>query len=305
VNVDPRWRPTPTASRSPDDARLPRRPRRRRRAPRRPRGPMESPDPLTYASTFGRIWFHDGRPLTSADCGTPSRDPRRRESVPHRGLSAPCRDRDPRRADGRLRLSEPFAPFLSTMARASSRREARRAATRARGAGPYRIDDLSPDGEAVFRHTTGITAGPPAIRAVTSSSLPDSNVRFLELKMGSVNFRAERRRPDLLPAASLPGRLVVEEGPGERHLPRIQSARPCTVRREGAARDRPRDRPGDDRPDDLEGARRPRLLDPPPGRGRTIRIFPRCRFDPYGRGDSSTTPGYPIPTARALSPASG
>jgi len=82
------------------------------------------------------------------------------------------------------------------------------------GAGPYKIDDLSPDGEAVFSAYDGYYGGPPAIRAVTVKFVPDSNVRFLELKMGSVNFTLNGVDPDLLPAASMPGRLVVEEGPG-------------------------------------------------------------------------------------------
>jgi peptide/nickel transport system substrate-binding protein len=82
------------------------------------------------------------------------------------------------------------------------------------GAGPYRIDALSPDGEAVLSAFDGYFGGPPAIRSVTVKFVPDSNVRFLELKMGSVNFTLNGVDPDLLPAAEQGRRLVVEEGTG-------------------------------------------------------------------------------------------
>src|SRR4030042_1535676 len=75
------------------------------------------------------------------------------------------------------------------------------------GAGPYKIDDLSPDGEAVLSAYDRYYGGPPAIRAVTVKFVPDSNMRFLELKMGSGNFTPHGVDPDLLPAASLPGPL--------------------------------------------------------------------------------------------------
>ena len=44
--------------------------------------------------------------------------------------------------------------------------------------------------------------------------LPDDNVRFLELKKGSVNFVLNGVDPHLLPAVLENGRLVMEEAPG-------------------------------------------------------------------------------------------
>jgi len=178
----------------------------------------ESPDPLTYVFHLRPgLRFHDGRPLTSADVRysfTWILDAANRS--PHRGLYrhlAAIETPDPRTVV--FRLSEPFAPFLSTMVRgivpAGSPAHGYAPPV---GAGPYRIDDLSPDGEAVLSAYGGYYGGPPAIRSVTVKFVPDSNVRFLELKMGSVNFTLNGVDPDLLPAASLPGRLVVEEGPG-------------------------------------------------------------------------------------------
>jgi peptide/nickel transport system substrate-binding protein len=199
----------------------------------------ESPDPLTYIfhlramATDGQVprqagmprvpeprpglRFHDGRPLTSADVRYTFAwilDAANRS--PHRGLYrhlAAIETPDPRTVV--FRLSEPFAPFLSTMVRGivPAGSPARGYAPPV-GAGPYKIDDLSPDGEAVLSAYDGYYGGPPAIRAVTVKFVPDSNVRFLELKMGSVNFSLNGVDPDLLPAAEQARRLVVEEGPG-------------------------------------------------------------------------------------------
>jgi peptide/nickel transport system substrate-binding protein len=178
----------------------------------------ESPDPRTYVFHLrAGLRFHDGRPVTSADVRYTFAwilDAANRS--PHRGLYrhlASIETPDARTVV--FRLSEPFAPFLSTMVRGIvPAGSPARGYVPPAGAGPYRIDDLSPDGEAVLSAYDGYYGGPPAIRSVTVKFLPDSNVRFLELRMGSVNFALNGVDPDLLPAASLPGRLVVEEGPG-------------------------------------------------------------------------------------------
>jgi peptide/nickel transport system substrate-binding protein len=49
---------------------------------------------------------------------------------------------------------------------------------------------------------------------VTVKFIPDSNVRFLELKKGSVNFVLNGVDPDLLPSALKNPNLVMEEAPG-------------------------------------------------------------------------------------------
>jgi len=178
----------------------------------------ESPDPLTHVFHLRTgVRFHDGRPLTSADARYTFEwilDPANRS--PHRALYrhvAEIGTPDPRTVV--FRLSEPFAPFLSTMVRGIvPAGSPARGYTPPAGAGPYRIDDVSPDGEAVLSAFDGYYAGPPAIRAVTVKFVPDSNVRFLELKAGSVNFALNGVDPDLLPAAGASGRLAVEEAPG-------------------------------------------------------------------------------------------
>ncbi len=178
----------------------------------------ETPDPLTYVFTLRPgARFHDGRPLASADVKFTFDwvlDPANRS--PHRAIYRYVRSIET--PDARtvvFRLSEPFAPFLSTMARGIVPAGSRAGGyTPPAGAGPYRIDDVSPDGAAELSAFDGCLDGPPAIRRVTVKFLPDSNVRFLELRTGSVNFALNGVDPDMLAAAGKTGRLAVEEAAG-------------------------------------------------------------------------------------------
>ena len=178
----------------------------------------ESPDPLKYVFTLrSGARFHDGRPLTSADVKFTFDwvlDPANRS--PHRAMYRHVRSIDA--PDARtvvFRLSEPFAPFLSTMVRGIVPAGSRAGGyAPPAGAGPYRIDDVSPDGAAELSAFDGCLDGPPAIRRVTVKFIPDSNVRFLELRMGSVNFALNGVDPDMLAAAEKTGRLAVEEAAG-------------------------------------------------------------------------------------------
>lgn len=178
----------------------------------------ETPDPLTYVFALRPgTRFHDGRPLTSADVKYTFDwilDPANRS--PHRATYRHLREiGTPDARTVVFRLSEPFAPFLSTMARGIVPAGSPAGGyTPPAGAGPYRIDDVSPDGAAELSAFDGCVGGPPAIRAVTVKFVPDSNIRFLELKMGSVNFSLNGVDPDTLPAAEKTGRLAVEEAVG-------------------------------------------------------------------------------------------
>src|SRR5512139_147715 len=181
-------------------------------------GKWETPDPLTYRFRLRPgLRFHDGRPLTSVDVRYTFEwilDPANRS--PHRGLYrhvASIGTPDDRTVV--FRLAEPFAPFLSTVVRGIVPAGSHAAGYAPPvGAGPYRIDSVSPDGEAVLSAFDGYHGGTPAIRSVTVKFVPDSNVRFLELSSGSVNFALNGVDPDLLPALSKTGRIVVEEAPG-------------------------------------------------------------------------------------------
>ncbi|MEW6719971.1 MAG: ABC transporter substrate-binding protein [Thermodesulfobacteriota bacterium] len=178
----------------------------------------ETPDPRTYVFRLKPgASFHDGRPLSSADV----RDtfawilyPANRS--PHRATYRNIeRIETPDAATVVFRLTEPFAPFLSTMVRGIVPSGSRAGGySPPAGAGPYRIEDVSPDGAAELSAFDGCVLGPPGIRAVTVKFIPDSNVRFLELKMGSVNFALNGVDPDMLPAVEKTGRLAWEEAPG-------------------------------------------------------------------------------------------
>lgn len=164
-----------------------------------------------------KLRFHDGRTLTSADVRYTFSwilDPANRS--PHRatyGLIREIATPDPRTVV--FRLSEPFAPFLTGMVRGivpSGTSASGYAPTI--GAGPYRVDDYDPDAGIRLTRFDGYHGGAPSIERVVVKFLPDSNVRFLELSKGSVNFVLNGLDPDLVPAALANANLVAEESPG-------------------------------------------------------------------------------------------
>lgn len=161
--------------------------------------------------------FHDGRPVASSDVRYTYGwilDPKNRS--PHKGaldvLSA-VETPDPRTAV--FRLKEPHAPFL-----AETTRGIVPAGTAARGyappvgAGPYLVTDVQPGDSVSLARFAGHHAGAPAVSRIVVKFIPDSTLRFLELKMGSVNFVLNGIDPEMLPEASRNPNLVVEEAPG-------------------------------------------------------------------------------------------
>jgi peptide/nickel transport system substrate-binding protein len=260
----------------------------------------ETPDPLTFVFRLRPgLRFHDGRPLTSSDVRYTFGwilDPANRS--PHRALYrfvASIGTPDDRTVV--FRLAEPFAPFLSAAVRGivPAGSPAGGPAPPA-GAGPYRIDSVSPDGEAALSAFDGHYKGPPAIRSVTVKFVPDSNVRFLELSAGSVNFAVNGVDPDLLPALSKTGRIVVEEAPGgnvtylgfnlrDRALsdPRVRKAIASAVDREAIVR-----AIWKGRADLVES-----IL--PPGSWAADPAIPPVRFDPALSRRLLDEAGYPDP----------
>jgi peptide/nickel transport system substrate-binding protein len=165
----------------------------------------------------GGVRFHDGRELTSADVRYTFQwmlDPR--NGSPHRSTYETIRAVET--PDARtvvFRLSEPFAPFLAGMTRGIVPARSRAAGySPPIGAGPYRVDDYRPDAGIRLSRFEGYYGGTPGIEKVSVKFLPDSNVRFLELAKGSVNFVLNGVDPDLIPAALENGNLVTEEAPG-------------------------------------------------------------------------------------------
>jgi peptide/nickel transport system substrate-binding protein len=161
--------------------------------------------------------FHDGREVTSSDVRYTFEwilDPGNRS--PHRatyGSISRIETPDPHTVV--FRLSEPFAPFLVGMARGIvPAGSGARGYAPVPGAGPYKVDDFRPDEAVELSRFEGYSGRPPAIAKVIVKFIPDSNVRFLELKKGSVNFVLNGVDPDLLPAARNTPDLAMEEAPG-------------------------------------------------------------------------------------------
>jgi len=163
------------------------------------------------------VRFHDGRKLTSADVRSTFEwilDPEHR-SIHRHAYSAISRIETPDERTVLFRLTEPSAPFLTGMVRGIVPRGSPVSAySPPVGAGPYRIDDFQRDEAVRLSRFEGYYGGPPAIQRVVMKFVPDTNVRFLELKKGSVNFVLNGVDPDLVPAALENRNLVMEEAPG-------------------------------------------------------------------------------------------
>jgi peptide/nickel transport system substrate-binding protein len=161
--------------------------------------------------------FHNGREVTSADVRYTFEwilDPGNRS--PHRATYENiAMIETPDAHTIVFRLNEPFAPFLVGMARGIvPAGSGARGYTPVPGAGPYKVDDFRPDEAITLSRFDGYYGRSPAIAKVIVKFIPDSNVRFLELKKGSVNFLLNGVDPDLLPAALMNPNLVMEEAPG-------------------------------------------------------------------------------------------
>ncbi len=163
------------------------------------------------------VRFHNGREVTAADVRYTFEwilDPGNRS--PHRATYdkiSRIETPDPRTVV--FRLSEPFAPFLAGMARGIVPAGSGAGGyTPLPGAGPFKVDDFQPDDSVTLSRFDGYYGGKPAIARVVVKFIPDSNVRFLELKKGSVNFILNGVDPDLLAPALKNTNLVMEEAPG-------------------------------------------------------------------------------------------
>lgn len=177
---------------------------------------VRSPTEIAFRLRKGAR-FHDGREVTSADVRYTFEwilDPRNRS--PHRTTyETITRIGTPDPSTVVFHLVEPFAPFLVGMARGIvPAGSGARGYAPVPGAGPYKVDDFRPDEGVALSRFDGYYGRAPAIARVTVKFIPDSNVRFLELKKGSVNFVLNGVDPDLLPSALKNPNLVMEEAPG-------------------------------------------------------------------------------------------
>lgn len=161
--------------------------------------------------------FHDGREVTSADVRyTFEWILDTKNLSPHRstyGTISRIETPDPHTVV--FHLKEPFAPFLVGMSRGIvPAGSGARGYSPMPGAGPYKVDDFRPDEGAALSRFDRYYGRPPAIDKIFVKFIPDSNVRFLELRKGSVNFVLNGVDPDLLDASLRNENLVMEEAPG-------------------------------------------------------------------------------------------
>jgi len=175
-----------------------------------------SPTEIVFRLREG-IRFHDGRVLSSADVrytfawilDPANRSPHRATYEMIQSIATP----DPRTVI--FRLTEPFAPFLAGMVRGIVPAGSPPAGySPSIGAGPYRVDDFQQDAAISLSRFPGYYGSAPGIDRVIVKFLPDDNVRFLELKKGSVNFVLNGVDPHLLPTVLENEHLVMEEAPG-------------------------------------------------------------------------------------------
>ena len=163
----------------------------------------EMVDETTWRFTLDpRFAFHDGSPLTAADV-----------AATYRALLDPDMG-SPRRlvlsriasieASGAhevvFRLSEPDAAFLEAatigILPESMARELSLEGTRLVGAGPYRIVAVEPDRYIRLEAFESFCLGKPTLPAVEFRIVPDTLMRALELRHGSVDFVQNALDPD-------------------------------------------------------------------------------------------------------------
>ncbi len=181
----------------------------------------ETPDPLTYIFHLRRgVYFHDGRPLTSADVKYTF------DSILSNAISTPKRSsfrivreiEAPDPATVIFRLSEPYAAFLWNVARPAigivPANAAADFAAHPIGSGPFRFVSARQDEDVVLARSPNYFRTPPAIDEVRFRVVPDAIVRALELRKGSADIEMNSLTADMVAALRQDHDLGVSEQPG-------------------------------------------------------------------------------------------
>ncbi len=160
---------------------------------------VATPDPLTYVFTIRpNLTFHDGTPI-DAEAVKANFD---RMLDPAVG--------SPRRSDlgpvdtvtvtaplvVTVRMKSPFAPFTQVLTNRGGMMVSPAAvkalgpdfATKAVGAGPYRVVSWTKNAELVLERFPGYWRGPAAIERVVFRPIPDETVRLTNLRSGTVQL---------------------------------------------------------------------------------------------------------------------
>jgi peptide/nickel transport system substrate-binding protein len=163
-------------------------------------------DDRTYVFDLRKdVKFHDGRPLTARDVKYTYQsilDPRNHS--PNRGLLKTLMAVDVLSTyRARFRLSEPHAPFVEqfTLGIVPARSESSAASTRTLppGSGPFMLASSEPGEKIVLKANASYWDGAPNVAGLVFKIVPDSMVRVLEFKNGSVDFLQNDIEPDMLP----------------------------------------------------------------------------------------------------------
>jgi peptide/nickel transport system substrate-binding protein len=164
------------------------------------------------------LFFHDGRPVTSADVAFTYR------SLLAPGLATSKREplkviaeiRTPTARDVEFRLAEPYASFplqllLGILPDGTTPEQAKEHPV---GTGPYRLVDFRPDDRIVFERFDRHVAGAARIPELVFRVVPDATTRALELMRGSVDLSVNNLPADLLPRFQRDPKLAVTIRPG-------------------------------------------------------------------------------------------
>jgi peptide/nickel transport system substrate-binding protein len=180
-----------------------------------------TPDPLTYIfHLHPGVYFHDGRPLTSADVKYTF------ESILNPANHSPKRGafrmiaaiETPDAATVIFHLTEPYASFLWNLARPAvgivPRDIGADFSRHPIGSGPFRFVSQSQDEEVIVERNPNYFRGAPQIARVRFRVVPDAVVRALELRKGSADLEMSSLSPDMIPVLARQPALAVTERPG-------------------------------------------------------------------------------------------
>ncbi|KAA2235921.1 ABC transporter substrate-binding protein [Salinarimonas soli] len=185
---------------------------------------LSSSDDRTYVLTLRPgLTFHDGTPVDAAavkanfdrmlDPATAS--PRRSELGPIEGVEA----------TGPLvvtiRMREPYAPFPQVLANRAGMMVSPTAvkalgadfATRAVGAGPYKVASWTKNAELVLERFDGYWRGPAPIERVVFRPISDETVRVTNLRSGTVQL-VDAVPPQAVAQIAREGSLALKQAPG-------------------------------------------------------------------------------------------
>lgn len=104
-------------------------------------------------------------------------------------------------------LNETFSPFLIEMVqpivskKATEEQEGKKYTDQLIGTGPFKLVEWTHDEQVVFEANPDYFEGAPKIDKLVFKIIPDSTVRFLELKQGGVDLVQNAIPPDMVPIA--------------------------------------------------------------------------------------------------------